>query len=131
MTYQTLKGVLDRPPIIETLFENEIIKIDRVTVRGQITPPDIFPEEPSHEFIQLIKGHMVLEYKAAEGERKKMSLRPGDFAMKDPKESTRADFTATDEDTVYLKISHVGGKKSRYKLFTGAVGRDEAHRSKK
>ncbi|MBZ9770997.1 hypothetical protein [Mesorhizobium sp. CO1-1-8] len=130
MTYETLKGSIDRPPTIETLFENNIVKIDRITVRGQITPAGVFPDEPSNEFVQLIQGHMVLEYQTADGENKKMSLRAGDYAMKAPTERTRADFTSPDEDTVYLKISHTGGERGKYKLFTGSVGRDEVHGSK-
>jgi hypothetical protein len=130
MSYQTLKGAIDRPPVIETLFENDTVKIDRVTVRGQITPEAVFPEEPSHEFIQLLKGNMVLEYKLPDGQTKKVSLRPGDYAMKSPKEKTRADFTPPEEDTVYLKISHAG-QPGKYPVFTGAVGKDETHRRKR
>ncbi len=129
MAYKTLDGLLDRPPLIETLFENDSIKIDRITVRGQITPEGEFPDEPSHEFIQLIQGHMVLERRGPNGETQKVSLRPGEFAMKSTEERTRADFTSVNEDTVYLKISHVG-KRGRYPLFTGAVGRSETHGQK-
>jgi hypothetical protein len=126
MSYKTLRGAIDRPPVIETLFENDVVKIDRITVRGQITPPGVFPDEPSHEFIQVLKGNIVLEYKLAGGETKKVSLRPGEFAIKSPKEQTRADFTPPEEDTIYLKISH-GGKPGKYPHFTGAVGKDETH----
>jgi len=124
MSYQTLRRAQSRPPIIETLFENQSIKIDRVTVRGQITPRDEFPDEPSYEFIHLIKGHLVLEYQERSGRPNKISLRPSEFAIKSPQERTRADFTSLDEDTVYLKISYVG-EPGKYPLFTGAVSRDE------
>ena len=48
MAYATLKGLIDRPPTIETLFENEAVKIDRITVRGQITPESVCLVHPKN-----------------------------------------------------------------------------------
>ena len=118
------RGFRDQPPVIETLFENTDIKIDRVTAQGQITPPGEFPNEPSYEFIHLLKGHLVLEYK---GQGDKVSLKAGDYAIKTPDQKTRADFTPIDEQTVWLKVSYKG-ERGRYKAFTGAVGPEEVHR---
>jgi quercetin dioxygenase-like cupin family protein len=123
MTFQMLGALKEQPPVIETLFENTTIKIDRVTVRGHITPKGEFPKEPSFEFIHLLKGQLVLEY---EGEREKVRLKPGEHAIKGPDQRTRADFTPVDEETVYLKVSYKG-ERGRYPAFTGAVGRDEVH----
>lgn len=120
----SIAEALHRPPIIETLFENTSVKIDRVTARGQITPPDEFPQEPSYEFIQLLKGQLVLEYK---GEDKKITLKKaGDYAVKSPNQRTRADYTAVNKPTVYLKVSYKG-EHGRYPEFTGAVGPEEVH----
>jgi hypothetical protein len=69
---------------------------------------------------------MILQYDERGGEPKKVSLRPGDYAIKSPRERTRADFTAVDEDTVYLKISFVG-EPGKYPHFTGAVSSKEVH----
>ena len=126
MSYLSKEGFRHRPPVIETLFENRSIKIDRVTARGQITPPGEFPPEPSYEFIHLLKGQLVLEYN---GEAEKVSLKPGDYAIKAPDQRTRADFTAEDGETVYLKVSF-RGQRGRYPVFTGAVGPEEVHPKK-
>ncbi|HLG54337.1 MAG TPA: hypothetical protein VI485_03335 [Vicinamibacterales bacterium] len=113
-----------RPPVIETLFENTHVKIDRITARGQITPPGEFPAEPSNEFVQVLKGNLVLQY---QGEKERVSLKAGDHAVKGPAQRTRADFTALKEDTVWLKISYKG-ERGRYPEFTGAVGPEEIHK---
>ena len=123
MAFSRLDGSRGRPPVIETLFENTEVKIDRVIAQGQITPPGEFPDEPSHEFIYLEKGKLVLEY---EGEAKKVTLTPGHSALKSPVQKTRADFTSEEEDTVWLKVSF-RGERGRYPLFTGSVGADEIH----
>jgi quercetin dioxygenase-like cupin family protein len=124
MAWMTLRPELrHRPPVIETLFENKNVKIDRVRARGQITPPGEFAPEPSYEFILLLEGQLVLEY---DGEPEKRDLRPGDYAIKSPNQKTRADYTAEDEETVYLKVSY-RGEHGRYPHFTGAVGPEEVH----
>jgi hypothetical protein len=66
----------------------------------------------------LLKGQLVLEYK---GEAEKVNLKPGEYAIKTPEQSTRADFTSTHEETVYLKVSYKG-ERGKYPDFTGAVG---------
>ena len=124
MAYLTTRGVKVQPPAIETLFENRAVKIDRVTAQGQITPPGEFPQEPSYEFIHLLKGQLVLEYK---GEAEKVNLKAGEYAIKTPGQSTRADFTSLHEETVYLKVSYKG-EHGKYPEFTGAVGPTEVHR---
>ena len=115
-----------RPPLIETLFENKSVKIDRITVHGQISPPGEFAPEPSYEFIQVLKGQLVLEYK---GKSQKVNLKSGDFAIKSPQQRTRADYTAEDEETVYVKVSYRGDR-GKYPVFTGAVGAEEVHPGK-
>ena len=123
MAFLTKEGLRQQPPVIETLFENKTVKIDRITAFGQITPPGEFPPEPSYEFIHLLKGQLILEY---EGEAEKVNLKPGSYAIKTPEQKTRADFTAKDEETVWLKVSY-RGERGRYPVFTGAVGLDEIH----
>lgn len=121
MTY--LVGKTDRPPVIETLFENNSVKIDRISARGQISPPGEFAAEPSYEFIQLLTGTLALEYK---GQAEKVTLKPGDYAIKTPQQRTRADYTAEDKETVWLKVSY-RGERGKYPAFTGAVGVQEVH----
>src|SRR5262245_24579060 len=121
MTFQTLGHLKDQPPVIATLTENTNVKIDRVTVRGQITPPGEFPDEPSYEFIHVLKGRLVLEY---EGVKEKVSLKAGEYAVKRPDQKTRADFSALNEETVYLKVS-CQGERGKCPEFAGAVGREQ------
>ena len=130
MTYQT-KGIqLDRPPVIETLFESKNVKIDRVIAQGQITPPGESPNEPSLSII-FAQGPTGVEYEGEHpGDAKKVTLRPGEYAIKSPQQKTRADYTSESEETIWLKVSCVG-ERGRYPLFTGGVGIDEAHSSKK
>jgi cupin 2 domain-containing protein len=122
MVYLT-KGDVRRPPVIETLAETRSIKIDRITARGQVSPPGDFAPEPSNEFILLLKGQLILEY---EGDDHKVTLEPGDFAHKGTDQRTRADYTSEEEETVWVKISY-RGEPDRYPLFTGAVGPEEVH----
>jgi hypothetical protein len=136
MTFETIKGLVDRPPLIETLLQNTAAKIDHIRVNGQITPAGEFPDEPSYEFIQVISGTLVLEYKSgreaihssAKPDGMFVKLGPGDYAIKSPKQRTRADHVSENEELSYIKVSF-GGRKGRYPQFTGAVGADEVHGS--
>lgn len=123
MVFINKGNLAERPPVIETLFENKSVKIDRVTARGQVSPPGDFAPEPSYEFIHLLKGKLVLEYKGKSG---KVTLKPGDYSVKTPQQRSRADHTAEDEETVWLKVSYRGDR-GKYPFFTGAVGANEVH----
>jgi len=123
MTYRAKVGLRQQPPVIETLFENKQVKIDRITAFGQISPPGEFAPEPSFEFIHLLKGQLVIEI---EGEADKVSLKPGEYTIKTQKQRGRADYTSVHEETVWLKVSFQG-ESGRYPVFTGAVGADEVH----
>ena len=118
---ELLSRAAEKPPVLETLFENSDVKIERVTAHGQITPDGDFPDEPSHEFLVLLKGQLVLEY---QDETESAKLGPGDFAIADADQRTRADYTSVDEETVWIKVSFAG-KPGEYPLFTGAVSSDE------
>ncbi len=120
---ELLERVASKPPVLETLFESSDVKIEKVTANGQITPAGDFPDEPSAEFIVLLKGELVLEY---QDETETVHLKPGDHAIAGPDQRTRAEFTSEEEETVWIKVSSTG-KRGEYPLFTGAVGRDEVH----
>lgn len=119
---EEFRALMQGPPVIETLAETRSVKIDRVTARGQKSPPDDFALEPSNEFILVLQGRLVLEY---EGGRK-VALGPGDFAVKGTDQRTRADSTSEDQETVWVKVSY-GGEPDLYPLFTGSVGPEEVH----
>src|SRR5262245_33972682 len=123
MSYLTKLGLRQQPPVLETLYENKQVKIERVTAFGQISPPGEFAPEPSFEFIHLLKGHLVVEI---EGEAEKVNLKPGDYMIKTEKQRGRADYTSVHEETVWLKVSFQGAP-GRYPLFTGAIGPEEVH----
>jgi len=109
-----------RPPLIETIADDANVKIERFLVRGLTSPPDEYADEPSHEVIILLKGRLVLEYA---GRDEKVTLKPGDYAVKGSDEKTRADAIAEDEETEWIKVSYrtSGGS---YPDFTGFGERD-------
>jgi len=76
------------------------IKIERIVSRGHVSPPDFWYDQESSEWVSLLAGSAVLEFKDAEDRE----FRPGDWIEIPPHTVHRVKQTSTTEDTIWLAI---------------------------
>ncbi len=89
--------------LIEVLCQSEEMWVERIVSRGHSSPEGFWYDQEDHEFLVLIKGRAGLTF---EGRSELMVMEPGDW--KDIKAHTRhrVEWTAPDEDTVWLAVHY-------------------------
>jgi cupin 2 domain-containing protein len=86
--------------IFDTLFENKVVKIERIISNGQTSAPGFWYDQEESEFVLLLEGEAVLEFE--EGER--VDLQKGDYCMIDAHQKHRVMFTDEENTTVWLAV---------------------------
>ncbi len=85
--------------LIEVLSENENIRIERIISKGHKSPRDHWYDQEKNEFVFLVSGEAILQFK--EGGRE-VKMKAGDYLIIPAHEKHRVDKTSSDEDTVWL-----------------------------
>ncbi len=103
MKKNLLKDIPNRLPeeLIETLVENQGIKIERIVSRGHRSPPGFWYDQQANEFVLLLSGAAVL---LLEGEDLPRRLEAGDCLLVPPRRRHRVEWTDPDRDTVWLTV---------------------------
>jgi len=85
------------------LYENRIVKVERIVSRSHSSPPDFWYDQDEDEWVMVLKGRAVLEF--AEGA---VVLGEGDYLTipKHLKHRVRE----TSEETVWLAVHVKTGK---------------------
>ena len=81
------------------IFKNEIIKIEKIVSNGQKSPENFWYEQEKSEFILLLEGFAILEFKDREVELKK-----GDCLNIEAYQKHRVKFTSLDEPTIWFAV---------------------------
>lgn len=91
--------------IFETIISNESVKLERILSKGHSTPNGQWYNQEQDEWVILLKGNAGLLF---EGEDEVIKMLPGDYLHIPAHRKHRVEWTATDQETVWLAI-HIKG----------------------
>lgn len=89
--------------VVETLIEAAGCALERIVSHGQPTPPGEWYDQQRDEWVVLLSGAARLRFEGEAGER---SLKPGDWLLIPARKRHRVEWTAPDEQTVWLALHH-------------------------
>lgn len=97
------KNIPDNLPeeLIEVIGGSENVKIERIVSRGHASPPDFWYRQDQHEFILLLKGQAQLSFQTPDD---RLILNPGDYITISAQRPHRVDWTAANEETLWLTV---------------------------
>jgi cupin 2 domain-containing protein len=87
--------------IIEILLETPGFFLERIISGGQATPPGEWYDQDTHEWVVLLSGAAGLLFA---GEDQARVMRPGDFVLIPAHCRHRVEWTAPDQNTVWLAL---------------------------
>jgi cupin 2 domain-containing protein len=88
---------------ISELFGRQGLRIERIVSTGQCSPPGFWYDQPSCEWVLLIRGAARLRFS---DEAEARPLRPGDFVDIAAHRRHRVDWTDPDQPTIWLAIHY-------------------------
>jgi cupin 2 domain-containing protein len=91
--------------IFETLLKTEHWKLERIISSGQATPPGQWYDQPTDEWVILLKGSAGLLF---EGQKEVMVLYPGDYVHILAHRRHRVEWTDGEQKTVWLALHYSG-----------------------
>ena len=108
VTGSLLAGVPDASAgeAIAELWSRPDVRVERIVSRGQTSPPGFWYDQPQLEIVLVVAGRARLRFAEAPGV---VALGPGDYAVIPERCRHRVEWTAPDEDTVWLAV-HVGAE---------------------
>ncbi len=86
--------------VFEIIFNNEYLKIERITSKGQKSPNGFWYDQDWAEWVLLLQGNAEIEFKD-EGITK---MNPGDYIYIPPNKKHRVNYTNPDIETIWLAI---------------------------
>jgi cupin 2 domain-containing protein len=87
--------------IADTLFIGKNIKIERIVSKGHHSPPDFWYDQEQNEWVLLVQGEATIRF---EQNDKLIHLTPGTYVNIPAHEKHRVEWTAEDQETVWLAI---------------------------
>lgn len=90
-----------REEYVDILVRTGSGRIERIVSRGQCSPPGFWYDQVESEWVLLVRGEARL---SIEGQKESVALRPGDWLDIPAGTRHRVDWTAPDEDTVWLAV---------------------------
>ncbi len=89
-----------------TLLQVPGIQIERIVSHGDQSPPDFWYDQPTGEWVIVLKGAAKIEC-----EDGMVELGPGDFIDIPAHRKHRVAWTTPDEPTIWLAVHYGGGEK--------------------
>ncbi len=87
--------------IIETLTQNEHVRIDQIISTGHSSPDDFWYDQTQSEFVIVLKGEAKLQF---EDGAELTHMKPGDYLLIPAHKKHRVEWTTPNEPTVWLAI---------------------------
>lgn len=87
--------------LIEVLVQSGDVRIERILSRGHSSPDGFWYDQEANEFVLLLKGGAGL---ALEGKSEVIIMEAGDYIDIKSHVRHRVEWTADDEDTVWLAV---------------------------
>lgn len=87
--------------LFTTLIERAGVRVERIVSTGQASPEDFFYDQPTHEWVMVVRGEALLRF---EDENAPRCLTPGDWVWIEAHRRHRVEWTSDAEPTVWLAI---------------------------
>lgn len=82
------------------IIKKENIKIERIVSTGQTTPKNFWYNQKRNEFVIVLKGEAIIEFK----DKRTVVLKEGDYLNIKAHKKHRVKYTSQEEPTVWLAI---------------------------
>jgi len=86
---------------MEVLAREGRTRIERVVSHGEASPPGYWYDQDESEWVLMVRGHARVRFEA---EDQVLELSAGDNFLIPPHVRHRVDWTAPDEDTIWLVV---------------------------
>ena len=100
------KNIFDLPKklppeeLIETLFENDDVLIERIVSTGQVTPAGEWYDQDKNEWLIVLQGVGELSYE----DNSRIKLTEGDYLLIPAHQKHRVEYTSTEPPCIWLTI---------------------------
>ena len=98
--FQNLPVALNQESI-ETLIDQNAIRIERIVSRGQHSPAGFWYDQDEHEWVVVLAGKAELQ---VDGLAQSITLNPGDTYHLPAHTKHRVAWTRPDHDTIWLAV---------------------------
>lgn len=85
--------------LIEKVLDSASFRLERIVSRGHCSPEGFWYDQDESEWVLLLQGRAVLRF---EDQEKLVVLNPGDFLLIDRHQRHRVEWTAPEQNTVWL-----------------------------
>ncbi len=85
--------------IFEVLFQNQVVKIEKIISNGQTSKPNFWYNQEEIEFVILLSGEAQIEF-----EDEIIDLKKGDYTLISAHRKHRVAFTDTKNPTIWLAV---------------------------
>lgn len=89
--------------IFSDLLKNKNVRIERIVSTGQTSPKDFWYDQDENEFVLLLEGEAVLEFKE-EDKVKEVKLNKNDYIDIKAHVKHRVKYTDTNNPTIWLAV---------------------------
>jgi cupin 2 domain-containing protein len=106
---ESIKNIFDDLPqhlakeFVQTLLQAADVRIERIISHGHASPADFWYDQPTHEWVIVLKGAARLQF-----EDGMVEMKAGDFINIPAFKKHRVDWTTPDEPTVWLGVGYGG-----------------------
>ena len=87
--------------LVDTLFQAENVRIERIVSTGQSSPENFWYDQPETEWVILLRGEATLQF---QGKRSIRRLKLGDYVLIPPHHKHRVFSTSEKRTTVWLAV---------------------------
>ena len=88
--------------LIEVLVQSDDVRVERILSRGHSSPDDFWYDQETNEFVLLLKGRAGLKFE----DKEDVIMEAGDYLDIKAHTRHRVEWTANDEDTLWLAIHY-------------------------
>ena len=86
--------------LIETFVQSKNVKIERIVSDGHSSPPNFWYDQDQNEFVLLLQGRALIEFKNEES----IELIVGDYQIIHAHKKHRVSYTDANSKTIWLTI---------------------------
>ena len=88
--------------LVEELAAGDGVKIERIVSRGHSSPEQGWYDQARREWVMVVQGKAVIAYP----NKPSITLAAGDYVTIAAHEKHRVEWTATDEETIWLAVHY-------------------------
>ncbi len=87
--------------LLQVLWQRPGLRVERIVSRGHVTPANQWYDQDTDEWVVLLAGAARLRI---EGQTERLDMRAGDYVLLPAHLRHRVEWTAPDQDSVWLAI---------------------------